>query len=349
MKAVVIHAPRDLRVETQPAAAAPAAQEVRVAIMRGGICGSDLHYFHNGGFGAVRLQEPMTLGHEVSGVVTEVGAGVTGLAVGDKVALNPSMPCGTCAYCALGQRNQCLDMRFYGSAMRFPHQQGMFRQDITLPVAQAVRLSPDADLGQAALSEPFAVCLHAVAQVGDLRGKRVLVSGCGPIGCLTVLAATHAGADQIIATDVTAVPLAIAAQLGAARTIDLSTETDAIDALSAPKGSIDVVFECSGNINGIAGACRMVRAGGTIVTVGLGPDILMPLSLIVTKEIRMIGSFRFDAEFAQAAELIDAGAVDVSPLITATFPVSQALAAFTLASDRGQAMKVQIDLALPDI
>jgi L-idonate 5-dehydrogenase len=104
MKAVVIHASHDLRVETQPAAATPAAQQVRVTVMRGGICGSDLHYCHDGGFGAVRLQEPMTLGHEVSGVVAEVGAGVTGVAVGDKVALSPSMPCGTCAYCAQGQR-----------------------------------------------------------------------------------------------------------------------------------------------------------------------------------------------------------------------------------------------------
>ena len=287
----------------------------------------------------------MILGHEVSGIVAEVGAGVNSLAAGDKVAINPSMPCGTCDYCRRDMRNQCIDMRFYGSAMRFPHQQGLFRQEITLSAEQAIKLSAETDLGHAAVAEPLAVCLHAVSRAGSLSGKRVLVSGCGPIGCLTVLAAAHTDAAEIIAIDLLPAPLAIAAKLGASRTIDLSFETGAIDELSAPKGTIDVVFECSGNVHGIAGACRMVRAGGTIVTVGLGPDVTMPINLIVTKEINMIGSFRFDAEFALAAKMIDRRELDVSPLITGIFPVGDSLAAFTLASDRARTMKVQLDLA----
>lgn len=344
MKAVVIHSPHDLRVETQAGPAAPGPGEVRVAIARGGICGSDLHYFHDGGFGAVRLQEPMILGHEVSGVVAEVGDGVTGLAPGDKVAVNPSMPCGSCDYCRRDMRNQCLDMRFFGSAMRFPHQQGLFRQEITLPAGQAVKLRAGTDLGHAACTEPLAVCLHAVSQAGSLFGKRVLVTGSGPIGCLTILAATKAGAAEIVATDITSAPLAIAARMGATRTIDVGIEAGAIEALSAGKGTFDVVFECSGSVHAIKGACQMVRAGGTIIAVGLGPDVMMPLGLMVTKEIRMIGTFRFDSEFALAAQMIDRGAVDVAPLITATFPVGEALAAFTFASDRARAMKVQLDL-----
>ena len=344
MKAVVIHSTNDLRVESQAPAPVPAQGEVRVDILRGGICGSDLHYFHHGGFGTVRLKEPMILGHEVSGRIAEVGAGVSGLAVGDNVAINPSVPCGECEYCQRGKRNQCLDMRFFGSAMRFPHQQGLFRQSVTLPAQQAVKLGAGTDLGHAAIAEPFAVCLHAVAQAGDFRGKRVLVSGCGPIGCLTVLAAAQAGAAEIIATDLSPSPLAIAARMGAGQTIDLSADPTGLDLLAAPKGTVDVVFECSGNVHGIAAACRVVRAGGTIVTVGLGPDVPMPLGLIVTKEINMIGSFRFDEEFALAVQMIDRGVVDVSPLITGTFPIEASLAAFTLASDRARAMKVQIDL-----
>lgn len=345
MKAIVIHDSHDLRVEESEEAAAPGEGEVRIDVARGGICGSDLHYFHQGGFGAVRLKEPMILGHEVSGVVAETGAGVKELAVGAKVVINPSMPCDDCDYCQRGKRNQCLDMRFRGSAMRFPHQQGLFRQRITVGVEQVVKLRPETDLGQAAVAEPLAVCLHAVSQAGDLKGKKVLVSGSGPIGCLTVLAAAHAGAAEIIVTDLLAAPLAIAAKLGATRTIDLSVEKEAIDELAAPKGSIDVIFECSGNVHGINGACRMVRAGGTLVTVGLGPDVFMPLGLIVTKEINLIGSFRFDKEFQLAAQMIESGEVDVSPLITKTFPIDESLAAFTLASDKGSAMKVQLDLS----
>lgn len=340
MQSIVIHSPHNLRVETQPEPSPPQAGEVRVEVRRGGICGSDLHYYHHGGFGAVRLREPMVLGHEVSGVVAEPGDGVTELTAGDKVAINPSMPCGTCAFCQAGMRNQCSDMRFNGSAMRFPHQQGLFRQGVTLPAAQVIRLNPHADLGAAACAEPFAVCLHAVRQAGELGGQRVLVSGCGPIGCLTVLAVAKAGAHDIIATDLADPPLAIAQRLGATRTINLTNAS--LDDLAADKGRVDVVFECSGSPKALLSAFEVLKPGGLLVVVGLGADVTLPLSLAVTKEIRMIGSFRFDAEFAEAVDLIDRGVVDVSPLITATMPFADAVAAFETASDRSRSMKVQL-------
>lgn len=342
MRAVVIHAPHDLRLDEIAPAPAPGPGEVRISIAQGGICGSDLHYFHHGGFGAVRLREPMALGHEVSGILAELGPGVTGLAVGDKVAVNPSRPCDACEMCRQGLRNQCLDMRFNGSAMRFPHEQGLFRAEVTLPAAQAIRLSPGADLALAAMAEPLAVCLNAVAKAGSLLGRRVLVSGCGPIGCLTVLAAAHAGASEIIATDISAAPLAIAAQVGATETVDLTTAAAALDRYRAGKGQVDVAFECSGAAPALQTACEVARPQGQIVTVGLGSDILLPLSLVVTKELRVTGSFRFDREFAVAAELIDRGRVDVRPLLTGTYPVDEAERAFAAASDRATAMKVQL-------
>jgi L-idonate 5-dehydrogenase len=129
MKAIVIHAAKDLRIEERTAEAAGPGQ-VEIALEAGGICGSDLHYFNHGGFGTVRLKEPMILGHEVAGRVTALGAGVSSLAVGDRVAVSPSRPCNTCHYCLKGQQNQCLNMRFYGSAMPFPHIQGAFRQSL---------------------------------------------------------------------------------------------------------------------------------------------------------------------------------------------------------------------------
>ncbi|MFD0981928.1 L-idonate 5-dehydrogenase [Tropicimonas aquimaris] len=342
MKAVVIHAPHDLRVEEIAEAAVPAEGEVRVAVARGGICGSDLHYYHDGGFGTVRIQQPMALGHEVSGVVTELGAGVGGLAVGDKVAINPSRPCGTCDYCKRDMRNECLDMRFNGSAMRMPHEQGLFRAEVTVPAELVVRVSPETDLALAALCEPFSVCLHAVNQVGSLLGKRVLISGSGPIGCLCVAAARLAGAAEIIVTDIAAAPLKIAAAMGATRCIDLSEEPGALDAERAGKGQIDVVFECSGAAPALKAACEVVRPRGHIVTVGLGSEPVLPLSLVVTKEIKLSGSFRFDHEFAVAAELIDRGRVDLAPVLTGVFPMEDAIAAFDFASDKAQAMKVQL-------
>jgi L-idonate 5-dehydrogenase len=343
MKAVVIHAPHDLRIDEIEPAAAPGPGEVKIAVSYGGICGSDLHYFHHGGFGAVRLKHPMALGHEVSGTVVETGPEVEGLKPGDKVAVNPSRPCGQCEYCRRGMRNHCLDMRFNGSAMRMPHEQGLFRAEVTVPAAQSVRLSPDADMALAAMAEPLAVCLNAVGKAGALIGRRVLVSGCGPIGCLTVAAAAHAGAAEIIATDIAAQPLAIAGAVGATETIDLSQAAVSLDRYRAGKGQIDVAFECSGAAPALQAACELTRPGGLIVTVGLGADMPLPSTLVVTKELGLRGSFRFDREFAVAAQLIDRRQIDVRPLLTGIYPMAEATAAFTAASDKGTAMKVQLD------
>jgi L-idonate 5-dehydrogenase len=342
MRAVVVHQPHDLRVEDREAAAAPGPGEVRVRVGRGGICGSDLHYYHEGGFGTVRLKEPMILGHEVAGTVIDVGAGVTSIKAGDRAALNPSMPCGQCRYCLRGMRNHCLDMRFFGSAMRFPHMQGLFRDEVTLPESQVFIVPADLDLGLAACAEPFAVCLHAVLQAGSLLGKRVFVSGCGPIGCLTIVAARHAGAREIVCSDIAAAPLQIARRLGADLAIDVGQTPDELKRFAEGKGAFDTVFECSGNAKALAAAFEIVRPRGTIVAVGLGGDVSMPLNSAVVKEVTLRGSFRFDEEFALAVELIAQRVVDVSPLLTATLPLERAVDAFRLASDRSQSMKVQL-------
>src|SRR6476619_3797972 len=140
MEALVIHAPGDLRVETI-ATPETGPGQLLVKVDAGGICGSDLHYFHHGGFGTVRIKEPMVLGHEVAGVIAEAGAQVRGFAVGERIAISPSRPCGRCRYCQEGLQNHCLDMRYYGSAMRTPHVQGAFRQEIVVEPYQAHRLT----------------------------------------------------------------------------------------------------------------------------------------------------------------------------------------------------------------
>ena len=343
MRAIVAHAARDLRIEDRPPEAVGPGQ-VRVRLAVGGICGSDLHYFNHGGFGAVRLREPMILGHEVSGHVVETGRGVEGFAPGDLVAVSPSRPCGACAYCAEGLRNHCLNMRFYGSAMPFPHIQGAFREELVADASQCVKaggLSP----GLAAMAEPLAVCLHAARRAGDLIGARVLVTGCGPIGCLAILAARRAGAAEIVATDLAAATLAHALRIGADRAVNVAEQPEALAEYARDKGSFHALFECSGAAPALAAAIPALRPRARILQLGLGGDMTLPLQAMTAKEIELRGCFRFHEEFSTAVRLMQGGHIDPSPLITHTLPLGEAMRAFEIAGDRTQAMKAQIAFA----
>jgi len=341
---LVIHAPDDLRLDEQDAGEIGPGQ-VLVKVGMGGICGSDLHYFHNGGFGTVRIKEPMVLGHEVAGTVVAVAPGVESVRIGDKVAVNPSRPCGACKFCLEGLPNQCLDMRFYGSAMRTPHVQGAFRNMLLCEATQCVKVADHVPLRLAALAEPFSVGLHGVSRAGPLLGKRVLVSGCGPIGVLAIAAARAHGAAEITATDVVDEPLAIARAMGADRTINVAQDKTWVSRHSADKGTFDVMLECSGNERALRDGLEVMRPRGVVVQLGLGGDVSIPQNMVVSKELSICGSFRFHAEFALAVRLINEGRVDLSPVVTHTFPMLKAREAFELASDRKQAMKVLIDFA----
>jgi len=337
-RAVVIHAAHDLRVEDR-AAGEPGPGQVRVRIAAGGICGSDLHYVQHGGFGAIRVKHPMVLGHEVAGVVDALGAGVAGLAIGQAVAVNPSLPCGRCRYCLEGAAQHCLDMRFYGSAMRDPHVDGGFREALVCEAAQAVPLPDGLDTTTAAFAEPLAVCLHAARQAGPLLGRHVLVTGCGPIGALAIAAARMGGAREVIATDLSDAPRSVALQMGADR---FHADADALAAYASDKGYFDVAMEASGSPRALLGILPVLRPGGTIVQIGIGGDVPVPMSVLAAKEIAWRGTFRFHAEFAMAVEALAARRIDVAPLLTERFPIERAVEAFALAADRSRAMKVQI-------
>ena len=340
MRALVLHAPHDLRLEDRPDPA-PGPGQVRLRLATGGVCGSDLHYYHHGGFGTVRLREPMILGHEVSGFVEDVGAGVVGVSAGQLVAVSPSRPCAACRYCHEGLPNQCLNMRFYGSAMRFPHVQGAFREMLVAEASQCVDatgLTP----GEAAMAEPLAVTLHATARAGGMVGRRVLVTGCGPIGVLAILSARAAGATEIVATDLSDFVLAIAAQVGADRVINTGHAPEALAAYGADKGYFDVMYECTGVASALAGGIAALRPRGVILQLGLSGDMTLPMMAITAKELELRGSFRFHAAFATAVALMRQRRIDVRPLITQTVALDRAEDAFRLASDRGLAMKAQI-------
>ncbi|WP_438752334.1 L-idonate 5-dehydrogenase [Pararhizobium sp. O133] len=341
MKSVVIHAAKDLRIEeTNPDSAGPG--QVEIAIEAGGICGSDLHYYNHGGFGTIRLREPMILGHEIAGTIKVLGSGVSGLAVGDRVAVSPSRPCSACDYCMKGQQNHCLNMRFYGSAMPMPHIQGAFRQRLVAESWQCHKVADGVSINEAAFAEPFSVTLHAVNRAGSLLGKRVLVTGCGPIGSLCILAARAHGAQEIVATDVMDAVLLKALEVGADRTINVAEHAEKLSSYSANKGYFDVMFEASGNERAVRAGLEVLKPRGILMQLGLGGDVSLPQNLIVAKEIDMRGSFRFHEEFALAVDLINRRRVDVKPLLTGIFDLNDAVAAFEAAGDRSRSMKVQL-------
>ncbi|MBN9009925.1 MAG: zinc-binding dehydrogenase, partial [Rhizobiales bacterium] len=197
-------------------------------------------------------------------------------------------------------------------------------------------------LAEAAVCEPLAVCLHAGNQAGPLLGRRVLVTGAGPIGALCVLVARLGGAAEIVATDIADAPLAIAKKLGATETVNTASRPTAFDGWKADKGHFDVLFEASGNQQALVSAFDVLRPGAVIVQVGLGGDMTLPINTIVAKEFQLRGTFRFDREFELAVRLLAEKLIDVTPLITATLPFASAVEAFELAGDRSQSMKVQL-------
>jgi L-idonate 5-dehydrogenase len=341
MQAIVIHAAKDLRIEENKAKK-PKSGEVSVKIATGGICGSDLHYYNHGGIGdAIQLKEPMVLGHEVSGYISELGENVSGLSVGDLVAVSPSRPCYNCTYCHKGQHNHCENMRFYGSAMPFPHIQGAFRETL---VAKAEQCIPAQGLtsGEAAMAEPLAVCLHATRRAGDLIGKRVLITGSGPIGTLSVIAARAAGATEIVVTDLTDEALQYASNVGADRTINMISSPDSLKEYQKNKGYFDVLYECSGAAPALAAGIAAMRPRGIVMQLGLGGDMPVPMQMLTAKELDLRGSFRFHEEFATAVQLMQKGQIDVKSLISHTISLTEVHSAFEIACDRTKSMKTQI-------
>lgn len=335
--AVVVHGVGDLRIETFEHAA-PEPDEAVVDIAYGGICGSDLHYWLHGAAGESVLRAPLVLGHEVVGTVVQAAADGSGPAAGTDVAVHPATPGGTGVRYPADRPNLSPGCTYLGSAARVPHTQGAFSRYSVLPARMLRSLPGGLNLRAAALAEPASVAWHAVSQAGDLTGKRVLVIGSGPIGSLIVAVAKRAGAAEIIAVDMHEAPLKIARAVGATGTI-LATDTEAIEAVQA-----DVVLESSGNHRGLASALRGAMRGGKVVMVGLLPsgDQPVPISLAITRELELVGSFRFNNEIDHVLAALADGSLYVDPIVTHEFPSTQAIEAFDLAKDPTRSGKVLI-------
>lgn len=343
MLMAMLYGAKDLRLERGEDPSVGAGQ-VKVRFGAGGICGSDLSYYGKGRVGDFAVMQPLCLGHEVSGEVDEVGAGVTRVRKGDRVAINPNQPCRICRTCKAGKGHLCLKMNFYGSAAVFPHIQGVFREVIVASEEQCFVVPQNCDFRTAAMAEPLAVALHAVRRAGSLIGKSVLVTGVGPIGSLLVLAARRAGAAHIAVTDVADAALRRAEALGIDEALNAISAPEKVEAWYANKGTFDVTFECSGNTAAIATAIQATASGGCVVQVGmLGvPTAEIPVNRFVAREVDLLGAFRFDSEYGAAVEELASGAVDVSSLLTHSYKMSAANDAFAMAADRSQSMKVHL-------
>ena len=337
--AATLFGPEDLRVIDAPLGALRSGM-VRVAFGAGGICGSDMHYFRHARTGDFVVTSPLVLGHEVAGTITAVHVGGTPLKVGDRVAVNPSRWCGTCGPCRTGRPNLCENIFFMGSASKTPHMQGGFASFFDAIPAQCVPVPAHVPFAAAALAEPLAVCLHAVRRAGDISGLRALVIGAGPIGLLTMMAARRAGAGFLAVSDIAAAPLSYATKLGADQVINVAEGGAAL----ADAGPFDVVFEASGTAAGVSSAIMAARRGGLIVQIGNLPGgvIPVPANAIMAKELDFRGTFRFGEEFTDAVRLIAEGAIDVTALISAERPLTEAPDALRLALDRSRSMKVML-------
>jgi len=335
--ACTLHGALDLRLEPrEPRALGP--HDVRVRLGAGGICGSDLHYYQHGRAGAFVIREPLVPGHEASGVVDAIGSEVTRVKPGDKVAIDPSHPCGRCDYCRAGRMNLCRTMVFVGSASVFPHAQGMFVEAFVMPERQLTAVPEgDVTLGELACAEPLSVGLHAVQRAGRVLGKRVLVTGGGTIGCMCAIAARLAGAAEVIVADVAERPLQMARSIGADRVVRSDT-----DAAGLGDG-FDIAIEAAGVAAALATCLAAVQRGGRIVQVGTLPaELPFPANSVMARELDYVGAFRANGEFDLAVLAIRSRRVDVRPLISAQLPLSRAQEAFELALDRSRSTKVQL-------
>jgi L-iditol 2-dehydrogenase len=328
-RAAVLYAPGDLRVEERPVPE-PGPREVLVEIAAVGVCGSDVHYYEHGRIGPFVVREPLVLGHESAGRVAALGSEVTRHAVGDRVALEPGVPCGRCRECRAGRYNLCRDVRFFAT----PPVDGAFANYVTIHEDFAFTLPDSVSDEAGALMEPLSVGIWACRKASVSPGDRVLVTGAGPIGLLAQQCALAFGATAVTVTDVSEARLELARRTGATATLRAGEELPEVDAL----------IECSGHPAALAAGVAALRPAGTAVVVGMGQeeDATVPLSLIQSREIWLTGTFRYANTYPTAIALAAEGRVDLEAIVTGRYELADAEAALRSAREDPGSVKAMV-------
>ncbi|MGI3166417.1 NAD(P)-dependent alcohol dehydrogenase [Pseudooceanicola sp. 200-1SW] len=317
--------------------------DVRIAIHTVGICGSDVHYYTHGRIGPFAVEAPMVLGHEASGVVLECGSQVQGLKPGDRVCMEPGIPNARSRAAKLGIYNVDPAVRFWAT----PPVHGCLRAEVVHPAAFTYRLPDSVSFAEGAMVEPFAIGMQAALRARIQPGDVAVVTGAGPIGMMVALAALAGGCARVIVTDLAQPKLDIIGAYAGIETVNIR-QTPAAEAVAKATGGwgADVVFECSGAAPAILGLPALARPGGAVVLVGMPVDpVPMDIVGLQAKELRVETVFRYANVYDRAIALIASGKVDLTPLITATLPFADSIAAFDRAVEgRDSDVKLQITL-----
>jgi len=335
----VLQGAKDLKIEIRNLGS-PEPKEVQVAVQATGLCGSDLHYFNHYRNGDIIVREPMTLGHESSGVITEVGSEVTSLKIGDKVALEVGLPCLECALCKEGRYNICKGMRFRSSAKAFPHFQGTLQERINHPAVYCHKLPPSVSLEIGAILEPLSVAIHASRRASLKPGSTVLVFGAGAVGLLCSAMCKVYGSKTVVIADIQEERLDFAVENKFAdakvlvprrmcQTIEEKLSfakevAENVTGITANAGSavaeVDAVFECTGVESCLQAAIYSTRPGGRIMIVGMGNPIqTLPISAAALREVDLVGVFRYANTYEEAINIVSSNnpsLPDLSKLVT---------------------------------
>jgi L-iditol 2-dehydrogenase len=310
-RAAVLTRPGEIVVEDRPLPE-PGPREVLVEVTSVGVCGSDVHYFQHGRIGPHVVRAPLVLGHESAGRVAAMGEGVTKHAVGDRVTLEPGVPCGRCEQCRAGRYNLCPDVSFFAT----PPVDGAFTNHVAIHEDFAFALPDTLTDDAGALMEPLSVGIWACRKAGVRAGDRVLVTGAGPIGLLAMQVARACGATEVEVSDVNEHRLAMAERTGATRAFRAGDDEPSV---------ADVLIECSGHPAALRAGIAALRPAGTAVIVGMGPQDTaeVPLSLIQNRELWLTGTFRYANTYPTAIALAATGRVDLEAIITGHFGLDE--------------------------
>jgi L-iditol 2-dehydrogenase len=331
MRVARLHAAGVFQIHDEPAPT-PGQDETLVRVMAVGVCGSDLHWFSEGGIGDARLDHPLVLGHEFAGVTPD----------GQRVAVDPAIACGKCAYCLEGSPNFCENMHFAGHGP----DDGAMREYVAWPTRFLFPLPSSMSDADGAMLEPLGVALYAVDLAGLHPGMKVGIFGCGPIGLLILQLARISGATQIIATDKLPHRVEAARQMGAFQAILADAGREIPEVLAATKNrGVDVAFEVAGENEAVETAVAAARPGGRVILAGIPADDRTSFSASVARRKGLTLQLvrRMKHTYPRAIQLVEQGLIDVRSIVSHHFPLEKAVDAFAVATSR-EGLKIIIDL-----
>ena len=331
MKSIVLTGLSRIEISDRPVPEIENPGDVLIRMRSVGVCGSDIHYYRTGRIGSQVVQFPFVLGHEGAGVIEKTGSGVTALKPGDRVAIDPAMPCHNCDQCRDGRPHTCRNLRFLGC----PGQaEGCLSEYIVMPASSCIVLPENVTMDQGALSEPLSIGLYTVRSAGDIKGKAVGILGSGPIGLSVLQSAVAAGAGEVYVTDKIDERLAVASGMGAAWAGNIDTTDIVRDILERKPEQLSVVFECCGQQEAADQAVQLLKPGGTLMIIGIpeferwtfGSDDMR------RKEISIRNIRRQNESVNDTIQMIASGIIQPDRMQTHNFTLDETAEAFEMVS-----------------